>query len=231
MNYKGIKGFIEKNKLISPGLQLLVLNKKKDTILFNEDLFANRLDSYNSSDFKLSPNITLADPIHSRQTYEVLTHVWDKNGNGSIDTKFKINVVPSEKIKIEKTDLIYNEIYLYSDKRENAIIDNRVILNENIHFVFDGLEGLVGKNGKVSLGLSMDVRNSKGKKLFTRKDFFEKNQEVSVSDLKERIFATILFDEKEKKGDIKLQCKVKVWDKNSDKSIQINTTLYLVDKL
>ncbi|MFK8060762.1 MAG: hypothetical protein AB8B78_11815 [Polaribacter sp.] len=229
MGFDKIKGFKEKEGLIYPGLELLVLDKNKDTVLFNDDLYKDEIDGFESSSFKLTPQITIANPMKSNSKYKVYTRLWDKIGEGDLKTETKISVVPFKDIKIKNNNFKYKEIYIYSDKREKVILNKKVFLNENIYFIIEGLEGFTIKDGKLALGASVSVIDSSGRVIFENSDLFKDSEDYSLAQIKERFSAYVIFNEKEK-GDVKIRFRVKVWDKNNlNNSLLSSTNLLLVD--
>lgn len=229
MNFDELEGFKQKEGLIYPGLKLLVLNKNKDTMLFNNDLYKDEIDGFDATSFELTPQITLANPIKSKSKYKVYTHLWDKIGDGNFKTETKISVVPNNEIKIKNTSLKYKEVYLYSDKRDKVILNKKTFLNENIYFIIEGLEGFTLKDGNAAPGASITVTDSSGNKIFENPDLFKDSEKYSLSDIKERFSPYITFNEKEN-GNIKIRCRIKVWDKNNkNKSLILSTNLLLVD--
>ena len=230
MRFKNIKGFKEKEGLIYPGLEILVLDKNNDTILFNKDLYEDEIEGFESSTFKLIPQVTIGNPMMSNSKYRVFTRLWDKIGKGYLKTETKISILPFKGIKIKNNTFKYREIYIYSDKRDKVILNKKIFLKENIYFIIEGLEGFTIKNGKPAFGASMKVTDESGRVLFENSELFKNSEEYSLAQIKERFSTYVTFSEKEK-GDVKIRCRVKIWDKNNlDKSLIISTNLILVDE-
>ena len=76
----------------------------------------------------------------------------------------------------------------------------------------------------------MEVRNSFGIKLLEEDDLFKDVKEADVADLKEGLSPYIFFDEKDE-GSVKLKCRIKVWDKKSNRSMTVYTNLILIDEI
>lgn len=223
-------GFTEDNETVYPGLEIIVFNKNKDTIVYNSDLYSEAKDGIHVSELEMYASATLADPIIAGNDYSIQLHLWDKKGTGTLDTSFDFSLASNEKIKIEQNDFDYGEVYLLSDKR-GVITDNQIVLNENVHIVFDDLDGFKIVGGKVSIGASIEVRNSFGIKIMEKEDVFKGQSILPVESLKEGIAPYIFFNEKDNEDPMKFKCRVKVWDKRSDKSITISAKLVLVDEL
>ena len=229
MNFNEITGFEKKDGLIYPGLELLVLDKNKDTVVFNKDLYADEIDGFDFSSFELTPQITLGTPIHSNAKYKVFTRLWDKVGKGTFNTETKISVEPYSDFKIKNENFKYKEIYPYSQKRGEVIFDKKIFLDENIYFIFEGLEGFSTKEGKSLPGASITVTDANGRKIFENPDLFKDSENYSLAQTKEKFAPYIIFNEKEK-GDLKIRCRIKIWDKNDlGTSLQLSTNLLLVD--
>lgn len=230
IKFKNFKGFKEKDGLIYPGLQLVVIDKNKDTLLFNEDLYKDEIDGFDPNSLDLSPQITLANPIKSNAKYKVHVNFWDKIGDGNFDVETKITLVPNKEIKIKNNSYTYNEIYLYSEQRNEVILDKKVLLDENIYFIIEGLKGFTIKGDEISLGASVIVTDSNGGTIFENKDILKDNK-YTISEIEQRFSSYIIFHEK-RKGPVKIRYKFKVWDKNNEENtLLLSANLLLVDEI
>lgn len=229
MHYQGITGFQEKEGSIYPGLQILVLDKNMDTIIFDKDLYKDQKEGLTTSLPNLNPQITLANPFKSNTKYKVYTYVWDKIGNGNFNTETKISVEPYDGIKIKNSSFKFKEIYLFSEQRKKVILDKKIYLYEKVYLIIEGLEGFSIKSGKAAIGATMSVTDKNGNKLFENNDLFGKENNTSLAEINRQLNTYITFSEKEK-GNIDLHLRVKIWDKNDlGTSLDLLTNLILAD--
>ena len=192
LNFSNIQGFKKEGEFAYPGMQLIVLNKEKDTILLEDDLFKNESAGFDVSPLLLSSNLITASPIRSNKEYELKVNIWDKKGEGTFKAKMDFTVVPNDKIQIENNNLTYDEIYLYSQVHGKIIIDNNVSLNEKIYLVFDGLKGLTLMDEKVFLGMTIKATDSNGQSLLITEDLFE-DIGYDPAEVKKMLTAEVVF--------------------------------------
>jgi hypothetical protein len=114
--------------------------------------------------------------------------------------------------KTSNNGLSYVDAYLSSDNVK--LTSNEFVVGKTIHMYFSGSEGFVLKDGKVNLGASLFVTDSKGNKIEDNPDLFEAYTTAGVSpeDVKS-LDLSIPIGEKFKTGE-KYTWKSKIWDKN-----------------
>ncbi|GAA3603127.1 hypothetical protein Q4Q39_13825 [Flavivirga amylovorans] len=75
LNFNNIKGFEKVKNSVFPGMKLLILGKKGDTVMFSNDLYADNKKGFNVSPLLLQSVITVANPIHSNNEYEIFVNI------------------------------------------------------------------------------------------------------------------------------------------------------------
>lgn len=227
---EGLTGFQVDNDTVHPGVQLVIRDSKKDTIISNYDVYKDFQYGIHLEDLETPFEFTLADPMRSGENYQVIVDIWDKKSEAKLTSTLDVSVIADESVEIENKGFKYDEIYIYSEKR-GVITDGKILLNENVYFIFEGLEGFKDFDGNGFIGASIDVRNNFGIKLLNEPDLYDTPNGVELSKIKESVSPYIVFNEKDNEGPLKLKCKVRVWDRKSNRFVEMKTKLELVDEL
>jgi hypothetical protein len=197
LNFSNIEGFSEENNNIFPGMIISVTDAAGDTIFQTEDMYANYLNGMNISPLALKSKLTVGTPMHSNHEYTVIVKIWDKKVKGTFFAEMPFNVIENEKIVIEKNNMSYDEIYLYSADRDRAITDGIVHFNENIYLIFEGLSGVTEENGNVYPGFKLLATDHSQQVILDYADLFESYAETGISavDFKTQFYITLKFTE------------------------------------
>ena len=224
INFNNIKGFKKEKGNAFPGLSLLILNKKKDTMIFNPDLNVDNVDGYDMSPLLLYSWVTLANPMLPNEDYKAYIHIWDKKGTGTLDASLKFNVIPDPKIHLENKGLSYNELYLYSEKKDAAIISDAISLNEEIYWVLKGLKGFDKIDEKVLIGVSMKIEDVNGNIVLNEADLIGSTP-IDASQLEMSLTPHFIITKGD--SDIPINCSIRIWDKRSNREIKASVKLSL----
>jgi len=173
INFNGIEGFTQKGKEVFPGMKLLVLDKKGDTVLYSPDLYADYTDPITKSPLSLISKITIGNPFRSNQSYTATVHLWDKKGKGTFDTKLEFSTVSNKAIKTTTSGLTANEVMLYNQESSNPIVADKIPYDTKITLVFDDLKGYKSENGICEFGLRMVISDKDGTVLLSEDDLLE----------------------------------------------------------
>lgn len=222
LNLNDIKGFEKIGGNVFPGMELLISDENGDTTMFNKDLYENDSAGYELSPLLLEAFLRTATPLHSGNSYTFRSKVWDKKGEGTFTTEFDFDVETNSEIDIIDNGITYEEIYLFSDKRNTTITDGVINLNENIYLLFEGLNGFKESDGKVQIGISIKVTDKNGKVLLEQKDL-SGGQEYDSNVIKQQVAPHIIVTEVAYKGPVIFD--VRIWDKNGDNDIMTTTVL------
>jgi len=217
LNFDDITGFVKEGENVYPGMQLFVISQSDDTVMSENDMYIDYTEGINISPLALNANITVADPIHSGNSFTLQVHIWDKKGEGTYDALFHFDVVPDGNIQVESNRVGYGEIYLYSQAAQEAITSGAVPLNETIYLIIEGLTGFTMKEGKANAGLSMKISDSAGTLLLSEDDLLADSQ-LDYSDLTTRIAPNFILTGTDIQSPV--ICEIVVWDKNGDGSIR-----------
>ena len=224
LNFDNISGFESVNNAVFPGMELLVVGQKGDTVMHNPDLYGNSSKGIDISPLLLQAKITAANPIHSNNTYTLIVSIWDKKGTGTFKSEMDFTVIPNKNIEVENVNIFYDELYLFSKERNSAITTNEIKFNETIYMIFEGLKGFTIEDGKAYLGLSIVGTNSEGEIILNEADLVG-DSSIEVNDLKNRISPNFTFSGSVIKNPV--NCEITVWDKKSENKIKAITELHI----
>lgn len=224
LNFENIEGFIKQENNVFPGLELLIVGQVGDTIMYNADLYANNVDGFDISPLLLQANVTAGSPIHSGNEYTLHTKIWDKKGNGIYKSELDFDIASNSKIEVVSTSVSYDEIYLFSQERKTTITDDNAKFNENVFLIFEGLEGFMQENGKVSIGLSVKAIDSAGEIILSEEDLVGESG-MELSEFKSQIAPNFIFKDSSIKNPV--TCEIVIWDKKSESRIEASVKLNL----
>lgn len=222
LNFDNISGFEKIGNNVFPGMELLVTGQKGDTIMHNPDLYSNSNTGVDISPLLLQAKITAANPIHSNNTYTLNVNIWDKKGTGTFKSEMDFSVTPNNHIEVENNNISYDEIYFFSQEKNNVITGNEAKFNENIYMIFEGLEGFKIEDGKANLGLSIKGTDSDGEIILNETDLVG-DTSIVVTELKNRLSPSFIFSGSNIKNPV--TCEIIIWDKKSENRIKTLTEL------
>jgi hypothetical protein len=227
VNFSDVKGFTKENGKVFPEMNLVVLNPAGDTVMQANDLMSEYADGMDYSPLLLTADLTLAAPIRSKEEYTAYINIWDRKGKGTFRSEFDFKVQENDKISIESSKVVYNEVYLYSKGSEKVITDNKINSNDDIYIIIEGLKGFYDANGMVFPGLTIKVSDSAKKIILESDDLFSDYSESGIAaiDLAGRVSGH--FSVTGTQFNNPLHCEMTIWDKKSDGKIKVITDLVL----
>ncbi len=220
--FDDIEGFSQEDGRAYPGMRMLVISDLGDTVLRNDDLYAGITEGVDLSPLRLEAEVTLAKPIHSGHSHTLRIYIWDKKGKGTFNAKLEFEVVPDETIVIESHLVTCSEVYLYSQERGKPITNNRAFLDENIHLVFEGLEGFAIEEGSVLIGLGMRVTDASGQMLLDEEDLIGE-REMDRDEVHGHLSPNFTLAGAELQNPVTVD--INIWDKRGDGHISAFTQL------
>ncbi|MDH4474097.1 MAG: hypothetical protein QE487_15925 [Fluviicola sp.] len=209
INFNQIEGFKRLGNEVFPGMELLILDKQGDTILYNPDLYADYPDPITKTPLLLSTMITIGNPFRSNRSYTATVHIWDKKGKGTFDTKFKFTTIPNKSIETRSNGITANEVYLYDEEIDTVIASNKIPYDNEIMLAFDNLKGFKSKNNLCELGMRMVIEDKNGEPVLSEDDLL-KDQTMDATQPNKQVFGSFKLP-KSVKGPVTLE--VIVWDK------------------
>ena len=222
VNFEGMEGFERIGQGAFPSMQLVVVSDKGDTVLYVNDMYDGYTQGIENSPLDLYGEITVADPIHSAGDYTLYVNIRDKKGDGKFRATLKFDVVSDKSITITGNQVSSTEIYLYSQQRGRAITNGQAEFNENIYMLFEGLEGFLVEDGKVHLGLSLEVKDATGNLILDEPDLLGP-ESMSFDMVHEQLAPNFILTGSQIANPV--NCKVRIWDKKGTAWINASTEI------
>jgi len=220
--YENMTGFTLKDSLAYPDMHIFVTNKKGDTIMSQENLFDNIKETYTEKDLNLRSKVTFASPMLANNSYVLHINISDKNSDAYYKLKKNFSMIENPLLKTKTDGLSYKILYLFSQTRNIAILDNKISPEESVYILLEDLDGYeIDADGKVDLSASISLRDADGKLINEISELFK--EPVSAKDLKDQLYATLSIT----KGKISnpVTCVFKVKDKKTEKTFETSFEL------
>jgi len=225
MHFSNMEGFKKENGNSFPGMLLWVIGETGDTVFKTEDLYSDYLNGISLSPLLLKANLTVGSPMHSNHKYKAFIKIWDKKDKGTFTAEMPFNIIPNDKIHVEKNNISFDEIYLYSLDRDKAIIDGNVSFNETVYMIFEGLSGFIEQNGNVFPGLKFQAVDNSNEIIMDYPDLFSSYETTGVGagDFRAQIYVTIKFTPGQANNPI--NCESYIFDKKGNSNIKVSTAV------
>jgi hypothetical protein len=222
VNFDGMEGFERVGTGAFPKMQLVVVSDRGDTVLYVNDMYDGYSLGIENSPLDLYGEVTVADPIHSNENYTLYVNIRDKKGLGRFTATLDFEVVADEKITVIGNQVSSREIYLFSQQRGRAITDGQAEFNENIYVLFEGLDGFSVDDGKVHLGLSLEVKDATGNLILDEADLLGE-EGMAYEMVHEQLAPNFILTGSQIANPV--NCKVRVWDKKGTAWINVSTEI------
>ncbi|TFH19938.1 MAG: hypothetical protein E4H10_17225 [Bacteroidia bacterium] len=222
VNFDGLEGFKRVGEGAFPNMQLVVVSRRGDTVLYVNDMYDGFTQGIENSPLDLYGEVTLADPINSGEDYTLYVNIRDKMGSGKFRAILKFEVVPDKRITITGNQVSSREIYLFSQQRGRTITDGRAEFNENIYMLFEGLEGFSVEEGKVYLGLSLEIKDATGNLILDEADLLG-DEGMSYEMVNEQLAPNFILTGSQIANPV--NCKVRIWDKKGTAWLNASTEI------
>ena len=220
--FEGIAGFERKEGAAFPGMKLQVTDPLGNKLMDLADLYAEYTEGVEHDPLELNTWISMADPIHSGQEYKLFIEIWDKEGEGTFSAEMDFTVVPDEEIKTESQQVTYDEVYLFSEARNEVLMEHRAGFNETLYMIIEGLEGFTVIEDMVNAGLSLTLSDAAGNQILNEGDL-QAGSPIKASDFQERLVPNFVLTGTEVSNPV--TCRLVVWDKHSEARLTITTLL------
>jgi hypothetical protein len=222
VNFDGLEGFQREGTGAFPSMQLVIVSAQGDTVLYVNDLYNGYTLGIENSPLDLYGEVTVADPMHSRGEYTLYVTIRDKKGPGSFRATLEFDVLADEKIKVTSNQVSSKEIYLFSQQRGRAITDGKAEFNENIYVLFEGLDGFSVEEGKIYLGLSLEVKDATGNLILDEADLLGQ-EGMAYEMVYEQLAPNFILTGSQIANPV--NCKVRIWDKKGTAWINASTEI------
>ena len=224
VNFDGLEGFVRDGQGAFPSMQLIIVSNQGDTALYVNDMYNEFVQGIENDPLDLYGEVTVADPIHSGGEYTLYVNIRDRKGKGSFRAILKFDVVSDERISINSNQVSSKEIYLFSQQRGRTITDGQAEFNENIYMLFEGLEGFSLQEGKVYLGLSLEITDATGNLILDEADLLG-DEGMSFEMVQEQLAPNFILTGSQIANPV--TCKVRIWDKKGTAWLNASTEIHV----
>jgi len=225
VTFYDMKGFTQENGALFPAMEIILTDNEGNIILMAEDIYERFTEGISYSPLTLSADLTMADPIVSGGKYDLTVNISDKKGSGTFRSGFHFSVKENEKLKVKVKDVVYDEVYLFSQGNNRTITNNEIGFNDIIYIIVEGLRGFTEENGIVYPGLKLKAKDSRNEVILDFEDLFldYSTEGVDADEFISRVSAH--FSLTGTTFNNPLNCEVKIWDKKSNASLTVTTEM------
>ena len=219
LNFSDLQGFVKIGEYIFPGLSVAITSESGDTILHLDDYFKDYTAGLNDLPVLMPINVITDAPVHSHGKYTQSVNIWDKEGIGIFSATLPFSVVENDEISVEKKQVNCQEFILYSGKDKQIITDQEMVRGEEVAMVFIGLTGFQEKEEEFDFGSRLIAIDNSGDTLQDLSNQHQSsfNRSATTNELEAVIYAIVPINNNEITNPV--QCKVFLYDNNSDASI------------
>jgi len=224
IHFSNMEGFKIEGESVFPGMLLWVTGNAGDTVFQTEDLYSDYQNGIDLKPLLLKANLTVGNPMHSNNKYTVFIKIWDKKDKGIFTAEMPFIIVKNEKIRIDKNNISYDEIYLFSFDRDKSITDGKVAFDETVYLLFEGLSGFTELDGNVFPGMKFQAIDNENKILMEYDDLFSSYTKTGIAsaDVKTQIYISMKFPEQAVNP---VKCEAILFDKKSNSNIKVTTDI------
>lgn len=223
--FEHTKGFTIKGGKYYPAMEVTLLSKTGDTVMYHKNVFENN-EGFEADNKSFTGSVVLARPIYSGEDYYLHYTITDIHSDGIFYCKQTLNVLPNPAIKISTNGLETKECYLFSVTKKKAITDGEISFDEQLVLNFQELNGYKVIHGKVNLGLKIKVTDANNNTVLFRNNVLG-SENIYEEDLKNGIIAQLKLRKMEIKNPYTFA--VQIWDNNSDAKLDAVTQLTIVE--
>ncbi len=223
-NFVNMDGFVIENKQFFPEMQVLVLSKAGDTVLWNENMLGGK--GLDASLRTLNGHVMLATPIQSGTEYTVVYTVSDTKSEAVFYSELELELKKDPNVRIKEEGLLAKETYIFNQDSRTVVTNGEIPFETNMLFDLQGLEGYEVVEGRTNLGMSAIVTDADGQIILNRPDLLA-NRTLTDAEVKKGLASTLRI----KKGNVAnpLKWKVEVWDKTNDDKITVEANVNTVN--
>ncbi|MGV3632181.1 MAG: hypothetical protein ACO1O6_13310 [Bacteroidota bacterium] len=224
LRFVNVEGFKRVGGKIYPGLKLLVVNKAGDSLLYYDDMYDGE-DPVELDPVTLTASIVAANPMRTGEILTARLDFWDKKGSGKMHVDFEFSTKANDNIAIKAKKLEYDEIYIFSNKKQRVVSDNTYENDDMLYFILEGVKGFKEQDGIIFPCLMLDVTNEKDEVILHEDNILQAYFEDGVS--KENVETKIYFGlgSKALQQGQKLRIHGVLIDKISDASLIMDTEI------
>lgn len=228
-NFNDIRGFELKDGDLTAEMMFLFLSLDGDTLDYSEYGKIDPLAFYYAEDesIDLNLNSNMIDPFFSGKSYLYKAGFRDPNSGNSLEIETEVKIVRNTHIYSDKKGLKCGDPYVYNEAENEFVTDNNISRNVDYYFGFHGLRGFQEIDGEVELGLSVVIYDEYDNETSNSGDLYADDGWMNSAEVFDELSAS--FTVYEHYDDEIVSVYVKVWDKNSERSLTIHSDFWLYD--
>lgn len=220
--FEGLTGFLLHEDLAFPNMDIIITDEKGNVIYKQLELLDEITKGYKEEELHLRGNITFAKPMLPNINYILNVNIKDKKSSAYLKFNKKFKIENSSLFETSTNGMTYDKLYLYSKKRDLALIDNRISPNEKVYILLEGLQGYETNNGKAILSVNLTLEDSNKNIINQVTDMLPKP--VDIIELRKQLYAEVSVFEGEISNPV--NCTIRIKDRLSDK--EFKTSLKLI---
>jgi hypothetical protein len=228
IHFNDIEGFTLKGTEAFPGMSLTIVTTEGDTVLHNKDMYADYPDKIDMSPLVLTAYFTAANPLHSKRSYRLFIHIWDKKGKGTFDAALNFSIKSNPALKHRAARVKYDEIYLFDRKADAAITTQKIKPGQEVFLLFEGLKGFRTENGKSDVVIEMHAKDNLGRVIIDERDLTN-GAPLDEATLKGQIALNFIIHDGQIESPVKLEAVIYERSKPAT-AIRTTATLELTKK-
>jgi hypothetical protein len=206
-------------------MDLYIIDKSGDTIFRRPNLFPTK-EGHKEKDLNLRTKVTFSKPMLPESEYIVAVNIQDKNSDAYYNWKRVFSVVHSPMITTQKKGIQYGSQYLFSQVRNEAVVDNKIALEETVYLLIENIEGFdTDSDGNANIQASISLKEADGSVLNENMNLLPNL--VNGQDLKQQLYASVQVTKKNVKNP--LTCTFKMKDISSGNSLETTFNLTVLN--
>jgi hypothetical protein len=218
-------GFALTDGIAFPNMNLYVMSKSGDTIMRRLNLFPTQ-EGHKEKDLNLRTKVIFAEPMLPDNEYLISVNIQDKNSDAYYNWKRTFSVIHSPLISTKKQGLTYGAQYLYSQVRNEAVVDNKIALEETVYLLIENIEGFdTDDNGNANIQASITLKEADGSILSENMDLLPNL--VNGKDLQQQLYASVQVTKKNVKNP--LTCTFRMKDNSSGNGLETTFNLTVLN--
>jgi hypothetical protein len=229
IKFSGISGLTRKNGLSYPQMSILVINHKGDTMLSEDNMLASLKEGTDIFPLALQAAFRAEPPFEIKGGYKAVIKIWDTKGKGEYVKEIPFEVVANDLLQVSSKGISASQIYLWDATNKLDMSSKEITVSNVYYLVLQGMEGLNEIGGKVYPMLSVEMKNVHNEVLLSSENMLT---EMSLNGITVRklLEYQLPIELKFQDGEVSnpYQLKLVLKDKNSKKSLVVQTELNLV---
>jgi hypothetical protein len=228
-NFNDIQGFELIDGELTAEMMFLFLSLNGDTLDFTDYGDTEPLAYFYTEDesIDLNLNSNMIDPFFSSKSYIFKAGFKDSNSGHSLEIETSIKMLRNTSIYSDKNGLKCGDPFIYNADQNQFITDNYVYHETNYSLGFHGLRGFTEIDGQVEIGMSVIIYDEYENESSNTGDLYKDDGWLMAADVFDEISGDFIIYEHY--DDEAVSVYLKIWDKNSDRSLTVHSDFWLYD--